>query len=57
MSKKNVNLDAMFMEQYKELTDEELMEINGGAIYKGSAMYNFLWALSTATEAIGNPFS
>ena len=29
MSKKNVNLDAMFMEQYKELTDEELMEING----------------------------
>lgn len=29
MSKKNVNLDAMFIEQYKELTDEELMEING----------------------------
>lgn len=57
MSNKNVNLDAMFMEQYKELTDEELMEINGGAIYKGSAMYNFLWTLSTATEAIGNPFS
>lgn len=30
MSNKNVNLDVMFMEQYKELTDEELAMITGG---------------------------
>lgn len=51
------NLDEIFLMQYQDLNEEELLDINGGAIYKGSPMYNFLWALSTAAEAIGNPFS
>ncbi len=32
MSNKNVELDAVFMEQCKELTDEELENVVGGSL-------------------------
>ncbi|CAM3132283.1 ComC/BlpC family leader-containing pheromone/bacteriocin [Lactococcus hircilactis] len=32
MANKNVNLDAMFMEQFEELTDEELTKVTGGQL-------------------------
>lgn len=47
---KKVGLNATIMEQYKELTDEELMEINGGTSLANQLLqiYNSIWPNDTA---------
>lgn len=40
MSNTNLNIDAVFMEQYKELTDEELENISGGSVVIAGTTYS-----------------
>lgn len=42
MAKTNVNLEALFMEQYEELSDEELMSISGGCSIWGASFQAYI---------------
>ncbi|MDR0298721.1 MAG: Blp family class II bacteriocin [Streptococcaceae bacterium] len=36
MSKQNVNLDELFMNQFEKMSEEELANVDGGARYTGN---------------------